>query len=458
MFRTQASLRQPPLNHIGLALAAALMLVAPASSEQAAEPRPMTFLLDDDDGPGGGGFRDDDGPDDDDRGGSGDDGDDGIRGGNDDDDDRDDDGDDDDDDGRRFGSGSEIVVDGYRARRGQVIAIAPSASALGLYRRLGFNVVRRVALTPLGVDAVVLAVPRRTSTPAALRLLRRRDPGTRFDYNHLYDFKPAAATAMPLRPGVEIVERRTLSSRKDIAIGLIDTGVDTRHPALTGAAIEQRLFHRPKAGARADHGTAIASVLVDRRDGLLPNAKLHVAGVFANSPKGDVVASVAEIAQALGWLVERDVAVISMSLAGPPNALLATAVEQAQARGHVVTAAVGNAGPAARPLYPAAYPGVVGVTATDLRNNVFRRAGRGPHVDFAAPGVNVRGASGGGGTSLYSGTSFAAPFAAAVIALGHNRPDPKTAASRVGDLMKTAKDLGTPGRDDIFGHGLIAER
>lgn len=453
MFGIRTLSRQPRLNHIAVALAAVLMLVVPASSGHAGEPRPLNFLLDDDDGPGGG-FRDDDGPgDDDDRvpGGGGDDDDgsgddDGARGG------------DDDDDDRRFGSNAEIVVDGYRARRGQVIAIAPSTRSLGLYRRLGFDVVRRIALKPLGIDAVVLAIPRRTDTRAALRLLRRRDPGTRFDYNHLYDFKPAAASAVPLRPGVEIAERRTLSPRKDIAIGLIDTGIDARHPALAGATIEQRLFHRPKTGARIDHGTAVASVLVDRRDGLLPNAKLHVAGVFATSPKGDVVASVAEIAQALGWLVEREVAVVSLSLAGPPNALLAAAIERAQARGHVVTAAVGNAGPAARPLYPAAYPGVVGVTATDLRNNVFRRAGRGPHVDFAAPGVNVRGASGGGGTSLYSGTSFAAPFAAAVIALGHNRPDPATATKRVGELVKAAKDLGTPGRDDVFGHGLIAER
>src|SRR3546814_15328799 len=80
------------------------------------------------------------------------------------------------------------------------------------------------------------------------------------------------------------------------------------------------------------------------------------------------------------------VPVINVSLVGPPNLLVRTAVTAVQRRGLIVVAAVGNDGPAAAPLYPAAYPGVVAVTGVDSNNRVLSEAGRGPHVDFAAPG------------------------------------------------------------------------
>jgi subtilisin family serine protease len=196
--------------------------------------------------------------------------------------------------------------------------------------------------------------------------------------------------------------------------------------------------------------------LADSRDGLLPKGQYYVAGVFGVAAQGDPVSSVVELANAIDWLVGRDVAVINMSLAGPPNGLLEFAIQRALAKGHAVVAAVGNAGPASKPLYPAAYPGVIGVTATDAKRRIFRRAVQGNQVDFAAPGVSVRGANGGDtGESLYSGTSFAAPYVAAQIALSLKRPNPNQASAAVQSLAARARDLGVPGRDDTFGFGLI---
>src|SRR5207245_7526152 len=90
--------------------------------------------------------------------------------------------------------------------------------------------------------------------------------------------------------------------------------------------------------------------------------------------------------EAFGWLAREHVPVINVSLVGPPNAMLAAIVRDVLSRGYLVVAAVGNDGPAAPPLYPAAWPGVIGVTAVDARQRVLVEAGRGPQVKFAAPG------------------------------------------------------------------------
>lgn len=345
---------------------------------------------------------------------------------------------------------------GYRARTGEILLIDPSRESLEASKSLGFIPVRTIGLSDLGVTAVVLKTPRRLSTIQALRQLRRRDPSGRYDYNHLYDFRPTLEMKSPYRPGGEEAPRRTLSNQSDLSIGVIDTAVFDGHPVLRGARIEQKTFHRSGAGAAADHGTAVISVLADNRDGLLPKSRYFVAGVFGVAPQGDPVSSVVELANAIDWLADRDVAVINMSLAGPPNALLEVAVQRALAKGHAIVAAVGNSGPNSKPLFPAAYPGVIGVTATDVKQRIFRRAVQGGQVDFAAPGVSVRGANGGdAGESLYSGTSFATPYVAAQIALSLKRPNPSMAAAAVQSLTSRARDLGVPGRDDIFGFGLI---
>ena len=120
---------------------------------------------------------------------------------------------------------------------------------------------------------------------------------------------------------------------------------------------------------------------------------------------------------ALGWLTERRVKVINMSLVGPPNALLERAVAAAQARGILIVAAVGNDGPAAPPSYPASYPGVIAVTGVDLKDRALPEAGRASHLDFAAPGADMAAALPGRGFGDVRGTSFAAPLVTARLSM-----------------------------------------
>jgi hypothetical protein len=131
---------------------------------------------------------------------------------------------------------------------------------------------------------------------------------------------------------------------------------------------------------------------------------------------------------------------------------LEAALLRAAQQNVLVMAAAGNGGPVARPMYPAAYDTVVAVTAVDTGHKVFRLANRGEYLDIAAPGVGLLHARAGGGYAASSGTSFAVPFAAtAAASLRTLHPGVDVMAM----LYQSAEDLGPPGRDDIYGYGLL---
>jgi subtilisin family serine protease len=203
------------------------------------------------------------------------------------------------------------------------------------------------------------------------------------------------------------------------------------------------------------HGTAIASRLVAGFNEAAPAlsvVNVYVADVYCGAPTGGATDAVI---RGLAWLIQENVPVINVSLVGPPNVLLQRVVEMASARGHLIVAAVGNDGPSAPPLYPAAYPGVVAVTAVDRADKVLLEAGRGRFIAFAAPGADIEAASLPSGYSPVRGTSFAAPIVASRLALLLERPDPIAAGRAVNELATAAIDLGRPGRDSVYGNGCV---
>ena len=106
-------------------------------------------------------------------------------------------------------------------------------------------------------------------------------------------------------------------------------------------------------------------------------------------------------------------------------------------------------------LTATATPDVVAVTATDTTNHVYRYAGRGPHIRFAAQGVAVPATTAAGQLALHSGTSFAAPHVSATLALCVERVGRRAAAACVTALERLAVDLGDAGRDPVYGFGLV---
>jgi len=335
--------------------------------------------------------------------------------------------------------------------RGEVSLLAPSPENLAAAQQAGFAVLRDETEAELGLRIVTLAPPRGLSVRDAVRRLRRLDPAGQYDFNHIY--LPSGAGLASLAPVAEIAT--SAAAGRGVRIGMVDGGV-AAHPSLVGAAIEQRGF-APGGVKPTAHGLAVASLLAGRDGGFrgaAPGAHLLVADVYGVSPTGG---SALLIAQALGWLVQARTPVISISLVGPSDNVLKAAVQALLARGVLLVAPVGNDGPAAPPLYPASYPGVVSVTGIDARRRVLPEAGRGSHVDFAAPGADMVGAAPGGGYAPLRGTSFAAPLVAGRLAqLGGPAPDPASAARAVAALAGEAVDLGAPGPDPVYGRGLVA--
>jgi len=292
-------------------------------------------------------------------------------------------------------------TDGNPVRRNELIALDLEPVQLAAVRAAGFVIVRED--NGMLVRATVLRPPARTSLKRALATLRTALPGAAIDYNHVYE--PAGAA---LQPGGT---PRAGNSTGGM-IGLIDGGV-AAHPALAQARIEQRGFAGPVAAT--GHGTAIASLLVGRAasfTGAAPGAQLLVGDVYGGSAANG---SAEAIVRALAWLDERGVRIVNISLVGPPNLLIERAVANSRKRGTLIVAAVGNDGPAAPPLYPASYDGVVAVTGVDARNRALPEAGRARHLDFAAPGADMAAALPDRGYALVRGTSFAAPLVAARI-------------------------------------------
>lgn len=275
------------------------------------------------------------------------------------------------------------------------------------------------------------------------------------DLNHFYTAgAPGATTGEGRLPRSAIAYPEDLKSL-DVRVGMIDSGVDVSHPALSKSRIQAKSFASPSAEAPDFHGTAIASMIVGNAEdyqGLVPNAELYAASVFELNEERGEIASTVSLIRALDWLISSEVGVINVSLAGPPNRLLEKALQRAAAQNVVVMAAAGNGGPMAQPMYPAAYDCVVAVTAVDSAQRVFRLANRGDYLALAAPGVDLRHAQSGGGYASSSGTSFAVPFAVTAAArLSHSNPGMEITAQ----LLSNALDIGPPGRDQIYGYGLL---
>jgi subtilisin family serine protease len=202
------------------------------------------------------------------------------------------------------------------------------------------------------------------------------------------------------------------------------------------------------------HGTAVASLLVGQGAGfesVIPGATLYAADIFCGHGGG----SLALLAVALDWMAREKVAVVNISLVGAKSVLLTGLVRAMTARGFLLVAAVGNDGPTAPPLYPAAYPDVVGVTGVDANRRVLPEACRGEQVDFAAAGAGLEAAAVGGGFGEIRGTSFATPIVSGLLARAHQAPDPAGARAALDGLGASAIDIGNNGTDPSYGKGLV---
>ena len=340
---------------------------------------------------------------------------------------------------------------------GEILILVDAAEYAEIISKLPYRIIAERRIKTLGQVMARLQAPTRDFQSAA-RLISANAPGAVIDYNHTYDLSNAGA-ALEATANIRRDSRIALNGAR-VRIGMIDSGVDRFHPSLKQADLVIRDFSPQNTRQSFSHGTAIASLIVgdeaNRFTGLIPEATLYAASVFGVSGQGRVRSTTEDLIRAIDWLTANSVPVISMSFAGPKNILLEKMIKTASEKGFTFIAAVGNDGPNAEPRFPSAYASVVAVTAVDDNRRIYRRAVTGSHVEFSAPGVRVLAANDKNyAYANFTGSSFAVPYVAALIAARMPAHGPANKADVIDFYRKTATDLGKEGRDNIFGFGLI---
>jgi hypothetical protein len=286
------------------------------------------------------------------------------------------------------------------------------------------------------------------------------DPSVRSvqpNYRYVLQDQAAALTegdpAQYANAKLRLPQAHTLANGAGVLIAVIDSGIDASHPELANAIAERFDALDSREGPHA-HGTGIAGAIAAhaRLMGGAPAARILAIRAFGDAPEGAESTSYV-VLKSLDYAAAHGAQIVNMSFAGPRDRLVERGVAAVAARGIVMVAAAGNAGPKSPPLFPAANAAVIAVSATDARDRLLPASNRGSYIALAAPGVDILLPVPDGKYQMMSGTSFSAAYVSSLAALLLQR----NPALRPGEvraiLTRTARDLGPPGRDDLFGAG-----
>ncbi|MFD2763692.1 S8 family serine peptidase [Micromonospora eburnea] len=251
---------------------------------------------------------------------------------------------------------------------------------------------------------------------------------------------------------------RTKGSTSQI-IAVVDTGVNTAHPDLAGRTVAGYNAIRPGASAADDngHGTMVAGVAAANTNNgigvagaawtarVMPIKVLDARGYGYDS----------DIARGVIWAADHGAKIINMSLSGPgDNTALHDAITYATGKGAVVVAAAGNEGDG-ETQYPAAYPEVISVAATDEAGRLTDFSSYGDWIDVAAPGANIVSTGLGSDYYIADGTSFSAPIVSGTAALVRTVYPTLTPAQVLSQIRTKARDAGPRGIDPYYGYGIL---
>ncbi|MEU9010133.1 type VII secretion-associated serine protease mycosin [Streptomyces sp. NPDC048479] len=270
----------------------------------------------------------------------------------------------------------------------------------------------------------------------------------------------------------------TTTKGSGITVAVLDTGVDDSHPDLAGTVLPGKDFigFGAQRGSRAwaRHGTAMAGIIAahghgsDREDGVIgiaPAAKiLPVRVILEGTDKARDKARTSRgnaLAQGIRWAADQGADVINLSLgddseSAHPEAGEDAAVQYALAKGSVVVASAGNSGEKGDHIsYPAAYPGVIAVTAVDRFGTHAAFSTRRWYASVSAPGVDIVIADPDRKYYQGWGTSAASAFVSGAVALVR-AAHPGLAPAQIKQLLTdTARGGGKNGRDDAKGYGMV---
>ncbi|MEE7478812.1 peptidase S8 [Methylobacterium hispanicum] len=338
-------------------------------------------------------------------------------------------------------------------------ADAPAGSLPEILRRERLGLVSTDTFTLVPVTLHRARFKDRRSVAEVVAALARDPRVASAQANHVYGLVgqavPALSGAQYVVGKLRLKEAHAAATGKDVTVAVIDSEPDGTHPALRDAVSERHDALDGSKPAAHPHGTAIAGIVGARAQlaSAAPEARLLAVRAFSGETRAGAQGTTLHVLRGLDWSERKGARVVNMSFAGPWDAALSEFLAAGTGRGVVYVAAGGNAGPASPPLFPAADPNVIAVTATDAEDRLFPAANRGSHLCVAAPGVDILVAAPNGGYGLLSGTSMAAAQVSGVVALMlQAKPGLKPAEVRAA-LTHSARDLGPPGPDREFGAG-----
>ena len=316
-----------------------------------------------------------------------------------------------------------------------------------------------------GTTLVRWRITDRRSVPVVVRALENDATVLSAQPNYLFALQDGAVTGAGKSEGdpaqyilakMHLPEAHALAKGSRILVAVIDSGIDVAHPDLAGDIAGT--FDALGSGLKVHtHGTAIAGAIAahGRLMGAAPSAQILAVRAF--SGEGADEGTSFAIMSGLNWAVSHGARIVNMSFAGPQDPGIARSLAAAHDKGVVLVAAAGNKGAKSPPLYPAADPNVIAVTATDANDQLPVFANRGSHIAVAAPGVDLMLLAPNATLQLSSGTSFSAAYVSGTAALMLERkPDLDPEMLRRA-LMGTAHHLAASpiDKESQSGAGLV---
>ncbi|MFD1861914.1 S8 family peptidase [Planococcus chinensis] len=287
------------------------------------------------------------------------------------------------------------------------------------------------------------------------------------EYEVAADVAPTSFTITKSTPA-----ESTPYTGKGVRVAVLDTGVDTEHPDLVvkgGICTAEECAPGISYDDNFGHGTHVAGIISGKKNssgiiGMAPNVELYA--IKAMDREG--IGTTAQVTEGVKWAIQNDIDILNLSISiSVYDRPLELMLQEAYKQGMLIVSAAGNEGGAAGEdtiTYPGKFPSVIAVGA--VNNNLTREANSsvGPAMEIAAPGTGIYSsypieldiwdAKNDGFVSL-TGTSMAAPHITGVLAL-YKEQHPALANVKLREILQsTVRDLGTAGRDQTFGYGLV---